>query len=76
MLAATLQPGSRRILAALEHGGKPAAKPERATAWSIDGWTASLGLLLLLILAAAWILHDDTDPPSRFKHSEGGRHRE
>ena len=73
MLAASPQPGGgKRILAALEHGGKPAAKPARATAWTIDGWTAALGLLLLLMLGAAWMMHEGTSAPPAGRHSDGG----
>jgi hypothetical protein len=73
LLAASPQPGGgKRILAALEHGAKPAARPARATAWTFDGWTAGLGLLLLLMLGVAWMLHGETSTPSAARHRDGG----
>lgn len=68
--------GNRRILAQLEYGpkaGSRAAGPARA--WSFDGWTVGLVLLLLTLGVLAWLMHEETITPVTFKrHAEGGRH--
>ena len=55
---------SKRILAQLEHGAKPPSKSLRATGWTVDGWTISLSLLLLVMCGAAWLLHKRAAPPT------------
>lgn len=71
MMAASPTPGGgKRILAQLEHGARPAAKPARASSWSIDGWTVGLGLLLLLMAGVAWMMHEKKITPSTYKHGE------
>ena len=68
--------GNRRILAQLEHGpkaGSRATSPARA--WSFDGWTVGLVLLLLMLGGLAWLMHEETITPVTFKrHAEGDRH--
>ncbi|MPQ58191.1 hypothetical protein [Duganella sp. FT27W] len=68
--------GNRRILAQLEYGpkaGSRAAGPARA--WSFDGWTVGLVLLLLTLGGLAWLMHEETITPVTFKrHAEGDRH--
>lgn len=59
---------SKRILAQLEHGARPAAHPARATGWTIDGWTIGLFALLLLMCSVAWMMHDKTITPKTFRH--------
>ncbi len=68
----TPQDGTTRILAHLEHGARlPASKPARAAAWTVDGWTVGLVLLLLVMCVAAWLMHDKTVTPERFKAGYG-----
>nr|WP_229259474.1 hypothetical protein [Duganella aceris] len=73
MMAAPHAAGGKRILAALEHGPRPASKPLRASGWTIDGWTIGLGLLLLLMLVVAWMMHGKTITPATFKYDGGER---
>lgn len=56
--------GNRRILAQLEYGPK-ATSPARA--WSFDGWTVGLVLLLLTLGGVAWLMHEETITPVTFK---------
>lgn len=67
--------GNRRILAQLEYGpkaGSRAAGPARA--WSFDGWTVGLVLLLLTLGGLAWLMHEETIAPVTFKrHAEGSQ---
>ncbi|MYM25288.1 hypothetical protein GTP46_21900 [Duganella sp. FT135W] len=68
--AGTRRPSdSKRILAQLEHGVRPAAHPARAAGWTVDGWTISLFALLLLMCCVAWLMHDKTITPKTFRHS-------
>jgi hypothetical protein len=60
--------GSKRILAQLEHGARPAARTAHATGWTIDGWTIGLFVLLLLMCSVAWLMHDKTITPKTFRH--------
>lgn len=60
--------GSTRILAQLEHGARPAARPAHAAGWTIDGWTIGLFVLLLLMCSVAWLMHDKTITPKTFRH--------
>ena len=58
-----------RILSHLEHGARrPAAKPVRASGWTIDGWTIGLVLLLVIMCSVAWWMHDTTITPGEFSH--------
>jgi hypothetical protein len=69
--AAASAGGGKRILAHLEHGAKPAAKPGRVrtAGWTIDGWTVGVVFLLILILSVAWLVREETIPQSSvFKH--------
>jgi hypothetical protein len=59
--------GGKRILAHLEHGRSPAAKPARAAGWTIDGWTIGLCVLLLTMAGMAWMMHKKTVTPDSFK---------
>ena len=69
MMAASPRPGGgKRILAALEHGARPAPKPVRANGWTMDNWTVGLGLLLLLMVSVAWMMHEKTITPATFKY--------
>jgi hypothetical protein len=70
MAASSTSGGGKRILAHLEHGARPAAKPARASGWAIDGWTVGLGVLLLLMCGIAWMMHEKKITPSTFKYSE------
>lgn len=70
MAASSTSDGGKRILAHLEHGVRPAAKPARASGWTIDGWTVGLCVLLLLMCSVAWMMHEKTITPESFKHSE------
>ena len=54
----------KRILAQLEHGAKPQSRSLRAAGWTVDGWTISLSLLLLVMCGAAWLLHKRAAPPT------------
>lgn len=75
MMAASPRPGGgKRILAALEHGARPAPKPARASGWTIDGWTVGLGLLLLLMVSVAWMMHEKTITPASFKYHASDSH--
>jgi hypothetical protein len=69
MAASSASRGGKRILAQLEHGARPVAKPPRAS-WTIDGWTVGLCVLLLLMCSVAWMMHEKTITPSSFKRSE------
>jgi hypothetical protein len=62
--------GGTRILAQLEHGTRPVAKPVGVSSWSIDGWTVGLCVLLLLMCSVAWMMHKKTITPESFKYSE------
>ena len=67
----------RRILAHLEHGAKPAAKPGRVgnAGWTIDGWTVGVVFLLIFISSAAWLVREETIPQSSaFKHDSRAAH--
>ena len=64
--------GGRRILALLEHGPGAAAKPARATGWTIDGWTIGLCVLLLTMSGMAWMMHKKTITPDSFKPGRAG----
>jgi hypothetical protein len=59
--------GSKRILAQLEHGARPAARQAHAAGWTIDGWTIGLFVLLLLMCSVAWLMHDKTITPKTFR---------
>ncbi|MTV39597.1 hypothetical protein GM676_18715 [Duganella radicis] len=63
---------SKRILAQLEHGVRPAAKPAHTAGWSIDGWTIGLCALLLLMCCVAWVMHDKTITPKTFRRDYSG----
>ena len=64
--------GVKRILAHLEHGAKlPASKPARVGAWSFDGWTLGLAMMLLGMFCIAWLLHDGGKQSSGFKQGHG-----
>lgn len=66
------RPGdSKRILAQLEHGARPAS-PARTAGWTIDGWTIGLFALLLLMCCVAWMMHDKTITPNSFRHDYSG----
>lgn len=62
---------SKRILAQLEHGARPAG-PARTAGWTIDGWTIGLFALLLLMCCVAWMMHDKTITPKSYRHDYGG----
>jgi len=68
--------GNRRILAQLEYGPKAGSRATGpARAWSFDGWTVGLVVLLLTLGGLAWLMHEETITPVTFKrHAEGGRH--
>lgn len=68
--------GNRRILAQLEYGPKAGSRATvPARAWSFDGWTVGLVLLLLMLGGLAWLMHEETITPVTFKrHAEGSRH--
>ena len=60
--------GAKRILAHLEHGARlPASKPGRGAAWTLDGWTLGLGMLLLAMCGIAWLMHERAAAPSGYK---------
>lgn len=64
--------GVKRILAHLEHGAKiPASKTARVGAWSFDGWTLGLAMMLLGMFCIAWLLHDGGKQSSGFKQGHG-----
>lgn len=65
---------SKRILAQLEHGARP-ARPARSAGWTIDGWTIGLFALLLLMCSVAWMMHDNTITPKTFRHDYSGAAR-
>ena len=63
--------GAKRILAHLEHGARlPASKPARA-AWTLDGWTVGLALLLLVMCGVAWLAHERTAASGGYKAGYG-----
>jgi hypothetical protein len=64
--------GGKRILAHLEHGRSPAAKPARTAGWTIDGWTIGLCVLLLTMAGMAWMMHKKTITPDSFKPGRVG----
>lgn len=68
--------GNRRILAQLEYGPKAGSRATGpARAWSFDGWTVGLVVLLLTLGGLAWLMHEETITPVTFKrHAEGDRH--
>jgi hypothetical protein len=68
MAASPRSAGGKRILAALEHGARPAPKQARASGWTIDSWTVGLCLLLLLMVSVAWMMHEKTITPATFKY--------
>jgi hypothetical protein len=59
---------SKRILARLEHGPRPAPGPARTAGWTIDGWTIGLCVLLVLMCSVAWMMHDRRITPDTFRH--------
>lgn len=61
----------KRILAQLEHGPRTPAGVGRAAGRTIDGWTISLGVLLLLMGGVAWLLHDQRITPATFRADSG-----
>ncbi|HWW72374.1 MAG TPA: hypothetical protein VN089_20740, partial [Duganella sp.] len=64
--------GAKRILAHLEHGARlPVSKPARA-AWTLDGWTVGLALLLLAMCGIAWLAHERTGTSGGYKAGYGG----
>ena len=65
--------GNRRILAQLEYGPKASSRAiGPARAWSFDGWTVGLVLLLLMLGGVAWLMHEENITPVTFKrHAEG-----
>ena len=64
--------GAKRILAHLEHGARlPVSKPARAAAWTLDGWTVGLALLLLAMCSIAWVAHDKTTTSGGYKAGYG-----
>lgn len=75
MLAASTSRGGKRILAQLERGARPLARPARASGWTIDGWTVGLVVLLLMMCSVAWMMHEKTITPASFKHSESHSRR-
>nr|WP_154374082.1 hypothetical protein [Duganella guangzhouensis] len=68
MSGASRAADSKRILANLEHGPRPAASPKRSAGWTIDGWTIGLCVLLILMCSVAWMMHDRRITPDTFRH--------
>lgn len=57
----------KRILAQLEHGPRAPATVVRAAGGSIDGWTISLCVLLVLMCGVAWLMHEQRITPETFR---------
>lgn len=59
------QDQGQRILASLEHGGKPVAPPRRAAARQLDSWIVGVCSLVVVLAAIAWTMRDGSVAPSR-----------
>jgi hypothetical protein len=57
------EPG-QRILASLEHGGKPPAPPPRTATGQLDGWIIGVGLLVAVLAVFAWAVRSSANTPA------------
>jgi hypothetical protein len=57
------EPG-QRILASLEHGGKPPAPPPRTATGQLDGWIIGVGLLVAVLAVFAWTVRSSANAPA------------
>ncbi len=55
----------QRILASLEHGGKPVAPPRRTAARQLDSWIVGVCALVVVLAAVAWTMRDRPVAPAR-----------
>lgn len=58
------QETGQRILASLEHGGKPPVPPPRTATRQLDGWIVGVGLLVTVLAVFAWSVRGSANGPA------------
>lgn len=63
---------SQRILARLEHGGKPAVTLGRSAARQLDSWIIGVSILVLVLAVFAWSTRDHASMPAQQRSKISG----